>query len=77
MTYANRVYKEKDFIGIQQKNREYTTTITLWHRNIHFMGLTPKLSWDYQKSTSNHAFYRYDKIEFISKLEKDFKAEKF
>ncbi len=38
------------------------------------MGLTPKLSWDYQKSTSNHAFIVMIKIEFISKLEKYFKV---
>ncbi|WP_146694638.1 surface lipoprotein assembly modifier, partial [Haemophilus influenzae] len=71
-SYANRVYREKDLIGIQQKNREYTTTITLWHRNIHFMGLTPKLSWDYQKSTSNHAFYRYDKNRIYLEIGKIF-----
>ncbi|BBF16856.1 hypothetical protein CHBNV3_18590 [Haemophilus influenzae] len=71
-SYANRAYREKDLIGIQQKNREYTTTITLWHRNIHFMGLTPKLSWDYQKSTSNHAFYRYDKNRIYLEIGKIF-----
>ncbi|QLB43839.1 surface lipoprotein assembly modifier [Mannheimia pernigra] len=53
---------------ITQRNKEYGVQVSLWHRALHFKGITPRLTWQYNKVKSNHAFYNYDKnrvyIEF-------------
>lgn len=72
LSYARRTYKDVDLIGIRQKNNEYASTVTVWHRNVHFAGITPKLSWSYQKVSSNHAFYQYDKNRLYLEISKTF-----
>jgi len=46
---------------IRQKNNEYQSAVTLWHRDLYFWGITPKITWSYQRVSSNHPFYSYDK----------------
>lgn len=72
LSYARRTYKDMDLLGIRQKNHEYFSTFTIWHRNLHFWGITPKLSWSYQKVDSNHPFYRYDKNRLYLEVSKTF-----
>lgn len=72
VNYAHRTYKDKDLIGIRQKNNEYGSTFTIWHRNLHIAGITPKLSWSYQKVSSNHAFYQYDKNRVYLEISRTF-----
>ncbi|AIJ10407.1 MULTISPECIES: surface lipoprotein assembly modifier [Edwardsiella] len=61
INYANKFYDSSDFFGIQQRNKEYGALITLWHRDIYYFGITPKINLSYFKSDSNHPFYEYDK----------------
>jgi len=72
VTYARRAYKGEDLLGIRQKNKEYQTNVTLWHRNVYFWGITPKITWSYQKNDSNHPFYRYDKNRIYLEMSKTF-----
>ena len=72
VAYARRVYKGEDLLGIRQKNKEYQTNVTLWHRNVYFGGITPKITWSYQKNESNHPFYRYDKNRIYLEMSKTF-----
>jgi len=72
IAYARRSYKGADVLGIRQKNNEYQTNVTLWHRNIYFWGITPKITWSYQKNDSNHPFYRYDKNRIYLEMSKTF-----
>ncbi|PJG85765.1 surface lipoprotein assembly modifier [Conservatibacter flavescens] len=72
LNYGRREYQAPDFFNIQQKNNEYYTQLSLWHRNIHFWGITPKLSLSYQKNDSNHPFYRYDKTRLFLEMSKRF-----
>ena len=72
VAYARRVYKGEDLLGIRQKNNEYQTNVTLWHRNVYFWGITPKITWSYQKNDSNHPFYRYDKNRIYLEMSKTF-----
>ena len=44
-----------------KKNNEYQSAVTLWHRDLYFWGITPKITWSYQRVSSNHPFYSYDK----------------
>ncbi|WP_192894305.1 surface lipoprotein assembly modifier [Rodentibacter pneumotropicus] len=72
LAYARRTYKDIDFFQIRQKNNEYFTALTLWHRDFYFLGITPKLTWTYQKIKSNHPFYRYDKNRVYLEMSKIF-----
>ncbi|OOF78534.1 hypothetical protein BKG96_05660 [Rodentibacter caecimuris] len=72
LAYARRIYKDIDFFNIRQKNSEYFAVLTLWHRNIYFWGITPKLTWTYQKIKSNHPFYSYDKNRIYLEMSKTF-----
>ncbi|MGP1519880.1 MAG: surface lipoprotein assembly modifier [Haemophilus parainfluenzae] len=72
VAYARRAYKGEDLLGIRQKNKEYQSNVTLWHRNVYFEGITPKITWSYQKNNSNHAFYRYDKNRIYLEMSKTF-----
>ena len=42
LSYAKRHYQAADFFNIRQNNREYASTLTLWHRDLYFWGITPK-----------------------------------
>ncbi|OOF52849.1 surface lipoprotein assembly modifier [Rodentibacter genomosp. 2] len=72
LAYARRIYKDIDFFNIRQKNSEYFAVLTLWHQNIYFWGITPKLTWTYQKIKSNHPFYSYDKNRIYLEMSKTF-----
>ena len=65
VAYARRTYQGVDLFGIRQKNKEYQTNVTLWHRNVYFWGITPKLTWSYQKMTAIIRFIAMIKIGFI------------
>lgn len=49
---------------ITQRNKEYGVQVSLWHRALHFKGITPRLTWQYNKVKSNHAFITMIKIVF-------------
>lgn len=70
--YGRKQYRGKDLFRILQKNHEYSGIITLWHRGLYFWGVTPKISWLYQKTDSNHPFYEFDKSRIFLNLSKDF-----
>ncbi|TDQ59698.1 uncharacterized protein DUF560 [Mesocricetibacter intestinalis] len=76
LTYAERNYKEAYFVTpfhkFLQKNREYGSFFTLWHRQLHFGGITPKLTWSYHKTSSNNPFSAYDKNRVYLELSKYF-----
>ena len=70
--YAERNYNGEDFFGIQRENKEYTAGITAWNRGFSVLGLTPRLSWNYSKITSNSPFEEYDKNDVSIELTKAF-----
>lgn len=58
--------------GIVQRNKEYGAQASVWHRAVHFWGLTPRLTYQYNKTQSNHPFYTYDKHRSFIELSKTF-----
>ncbi|MFA9489412.1 MULTISPECIES: surface lipoprotein assembly modifier [unclassified Mannheimia] len=67
--YARKQYRAPmPIFQITQRNKEYGVQASIWHRALHFKGITPRLTWQYNKVKSNHTFYSYDKnrvyIEF-------------
>lgn len=62
VSYARKQYRGKmPIFDIVQRNNEYGVQASLWHRAVHFWGITPRLTWHYSKAKSNHPFYSYDK----------------
>ncbi|WP_078253393.1 surface lipoprotein assembly modifier [Moraxella pluranimalium] len=71
--YAHRRYHAPMPIFNQtQSNHEYHIQGSIWHRNIHFMGITPRLTWQYQHQNSNIALYEYRKNHAFVELSKRF-----
>ncbi len=81
-SYATRTYRapsaEKNmifapsFFKVVQKNREYGVNFTIWHRSLHLLGITPKITWAYQKTTSNNPFSEYDRNRIYLTFSKTF-----
>ncbi len=69
---AKRTYKQKTFLGPIQDNNEYSTSISLWHKKIHYAGFTPKVTWSYSKTDSNIPIYSYDKNQIFFDVTKSF-----
>lgn len=62
VSYGRKQYRAAmPIFKITQRNREYGVQATLWHRAVHFWGITPRLTWQYNKVKSNHSFYTHDK----------------
>lgn len=55
-----------------QKNQEYLLQGSIWHRNIHHWGITPRLTWQYHKQNSTIALYNHDKHNIFIELSKQF-----
>ncbi len=70
--YGKRRYKAEDVFGIQQVANEYSANLSLWHRNIHFWGITPRLVYSYRKVDGNQPFYNYDTHKVFLNFTKTF-----
>lgn len=55
--YGKRFYKGKDFLGIKQERDEWNASITMWHKAIHFFGITPQFVVTYNKNDGNQPLY--------------------
>ncbi|AHG65297.1 TPR domain-containing protein [Advenella mimigardefordensis DPN7] len=62
ISYSQRKYEGyRLFLAQRQKNKETVAQLSVWHRGLHFLGFTPRLTFSYQSVRSNHAFYQFDK----------------
>ena len=65
-------YAPMPIFNITQRNKEYGINTSIWHRAVHYWGITPRLTWSYSKVKSNHAFYTYDKNRIFLEFSKQF-----
>lgn len=73
LNLAEKQYKGPMLIfGMIQRNKEYGLQASIWHRAVHLWGVTPRLTYNYNKTKSNHVFYTYDKHRFFVELSKQF-----
>lgn len=73
LSYAKRDYEEAGrLLAEAQENREFSSQVSVWHRSVHFWGVTPRITWAYQHNKSNHPFYNYDKHRVYLDLNKRF-----
>ncbi|MGR6980494.1 surface lipoprotein assembly modifier [Testudinibacter sp. P27/CKL/0425] len=73
LNYAQRRYHANASVfNIRQKNKEYGAQLSLWHRDLHLFGVTPRVTWAYTKIDSNNPFYSYDKNRVYLEVSKRF-----
>lgn len=68
---AKRNYREANFLG-KQKNTEYRTSVSVWHKAVHFKGFTPRLTFSYEKTKSNIPLYSFKKKQAFIEVDKTF-----
>lgn len=69
---AKRKYDGMHFVGVKQENKEYDTSLQIWHKALHVKGFTPKLSVEWHKTKSNIPIYSYKKNQAFIEVEKAF-----
>ncbi|MGY0399071.1 MAG: surface lipoprotein assembly modifier [Ostreibacterium sp.] len=67
LSAAKQQYRAPDFFNIKRHDTIYGAKVSLWHRDIHFWDITPRLVLSWEKTKSNH-FY-YDNSERIINIE--------
>ncbi|MCF7520641.1 surface lipoprotein assembly modifier [Neisseria sp. ZJ106] len=72
LSYGYRRYQAPNFWQSVQKNREFSANVSVWNRALHFWGITPRLTWQYQQTKSNQKFYTHDKNRLFIELNKQF-----
>lgn len=67
--------KDFDSVGvfnIVRQDEEYSANASLWRRDWHFKGITPKLTWNWNKTHSNQPFHNVDKHQVFVEMSKNF-----
>ncbi|QLB13870.1 hypothetical protein A6A11_00105 [Bisgaardia hudsonensis] len=59
------------FFGVIQR-KEYGFQASVWHRAVHYWGITPRLTYSFNKTRANHPFYSYDKHKVFIDFSKQF-----
>ncbi|WP_273403915.1 porin family protein [Actinobacillus porcinus] len=73
LSYARKnYYAPMPIFQVTQRNKEYGAQLSLWHRAFHFGGITPRVTFAYNKVKSNHAFFTYDKKRLFLEFTKTF-----
>lgn len=71
--YGHRHYKGMSYFGVKRKDNEFNTGVTLWKRDWHYWGITPKIAFRFNKVNSNiKDMYSYDKATVFLKFDKTF-----
>lgn len=71
-SYSYKRYDDKDFFLIRQESNQYNLLVTFWHRDIYFVGITPRVNIQYTRNDSNHPFYQYDKTNVFLTFSRSF-----
>lgn len=70
--YGERAYKAVDYHGLKETKKEFNSSLSVWHKAIHYRGFTPRLTLSYQKTDSNVPISRYDKFQGYVEVNKNF-----
>lgn len=72
LSMGKRVYDEPWLGIVRRENKELNASVSVWHKAVHFKGVTPRLTWQYQKTKSNIPIYSYDKKTLFMEVNKAF-----
>lgn len=50
-------YAEKDFVQIKRQDERYGANVSVWKRDWHWQGFTPRLTYQWKRQSSNHFAY--------------------
>ena len=71
--YAKRRFKDAPSIfGIRRLDTEREYSLSVWHRRLYFWGLTPKLNYVHNQTSSNVSLYNYRKNRIYLSLDSRF-----
>ncbi len=72
--YGRRDFHHQHFFfPFKRSDKEWLSTLSVWNRNWHFYGITPRLNFQYRKIDSNiPAFYSYSNKQIFVSFEKTF-----
>lgn len=60
------------FKGERRRDKELNTSLSLWHRALHFKGITPRLTLSHRETRSNDVFNEYEKNRAFVEFNKTF-----
>lgn len=71
---AQKRYEKQSFFsgGERRRDKEFDASLSLWHRAIHFKGITPRLTVSHRETWSNDVFNEYEKNRMFIELSKTF-----
>ena len=73
LSFAQKRYKAPmPIFNVTQRNKEFGIQASIWHRAVHLWGITPRLTYSFTKTNSNHVFYSYDKHRLFLEFTKQF-----
>ncbi|XXQ67870.1 surface lipoprotein assembly modifier [Neisseriaceae bacterium B1] len=72
VSYGKKTYRAPGFFNTVQVNHEWGVQNSIWHRALHWQGLTPRLTWSYNKNRSNIKLYNYEKHRIFLEVRKQF-----
>lgn len=72
LSFGKRKHKDFGFPNIKRHDKEYATRLSLWHRSIHYWGITPRLVWIWNKTDSNHFLYNKKESKINIEFSKTF-----
>lgn len=63
---------ESDIFSVRRRDNEKGYLVCLWHRNLYFWGIMPKLNFSYRQVDSNIDFYSYDQRRMFLTVTREF-----
>lgn len=71
-SYGKKSYRGIGFFGKIQRNDDYGLSASIWHNQLNLLGMTPRLTWQYQKVDSNIPLYQYNKHHVFVEMSRQF-----
>ena len=74
LNYARRYYRAPTMFsdGANRRDKEWGARVSLWHRSVHFGGMTPRLTFSRNSIGSNDEYYEHNKNRLYLELNKTF-----
>ncbi|MDO1508776.1 MULTISPECIES: surface lipoprotein assembly modifier [unclassified Neisseria] len=71
---ARRLYDTPTLLsdGARREDKEWNASVSLWHRAVHLGGITPRLTFSHNRTSSNDVFHEHSKNRAFVELTKAF-----
>ncbi len=72
LSISKRNHEGIGILNTIRKDKNYSTRLSLWHRGLHYWGITPRLVLSWNKTNSNYFFYDNKETETSIEFSKSF-----